>query len=843
MAEDRIIRINIEDEMKTAYIDYSMSVIVSRALPDVRDGLKPVHRRVLFGMLELGVLSNRPHKKSARIVGEVLGKFHPHGDSAVYETMVRMAQDWSLRYPMVDGQGNYGSMDGDSAAAMRYTEARLRKIAEELLEDLDKETVDFQPNFDDSLEEPKVLPAKVPNLLLNGVSGIAVGMATNMPPHNIVEVCEGIIAYIENEEITIEGLMNYIKAPDFPTGGVIHGVDGVKSAYETGRGRIVIRAKTRFEEADNRDCIIVEEIPYQVNKADMVKKTWDLCQEGKIEGIYEIRDESDRNGVRVVYELKRDAIPNVVLNNLYKHTALQTSFSVNNIALVGGRPLVLNLKDIISSYVLHRMEVVTRRTQYELRKAEERAHILEGLLIALDHLDEVIALIRGSQTPEEAREGLMTKFALSDIQSRAILDMRLQRLTGLERDKIKEEYAQLMELINKLREILASEDLRKGIIKDELRYLIEKFGDQRRSQIEYSSADLSIEDMIPDDNVVITITHAGYIKRTNLTEYRSQSRGGVGSKGTTARQEDFVEHIFTATNHDWLLIFTKKGRCFWMRVFEVPEGTKTSKGRAIQNLINIEQDDKVLAYIPTKDLMNEEYVNNNFVILCTRQGLIKKTSLEAYSRPRSNGINAITIVDGDELLEARLTNGNCEIIMGLKEGKAIRFHESTVRAVGRTAQGVKGVTLGSENDQVIGMVCVSNPEQDILVVSEKGFGKRSSLDDYRVTNRGGKGVKTINVTDKTGNLISILGVDEDHDFMIINKSGIAIRLRVEDLRVMGRATQGVKLINLRGNDEIAAVCSVMKDDEEETVEGIEPLNDGTMPAEGSSEAEATSTEE
>ncbi len=843
MAEDRIIRINIEDEMKTAYIDYSMSVIVSRALPDVRDGLKPVHRRVLFGMLELGVLSNRPHKKSARIVGEVLGKFHPHGDSAVYETMVRMAQDWSLRYPMVDGQGNYGSMDGDSAAAMRYTEARLRKIAEELLEDLDKETVDFQPNFDDSLEEPKVLPAKVPNLLLNGVSGIAVGMATNMPPHNIVEVCEGIIAYIENEEITVEGLMNYIKAPDFPTGGVIHGVDGVKSAYETGRGRIVIRAKTRFEEADNRDCIIVEEIPYQVNKADMVKKTWDLCQEGKIEGIYEIRDESDRNGVRVVYELKRDAIPNVVLNNLYKHTALQTSFSVNNIALVGGRPLVLNLKDIISSYVLHRMEVVTRRTQYELRKAEERAHILEGLLIALDHLDEVIALIRGSQTPEEAREGLMTKFELSDIQSRAILDMRLQRLTGLERDKIKEEYAQLMELINRLREILASEELRKGIIKDELRYLVEKFGDQRRSQIEYSSADLSIEDMIPDDNVVITITHAGYIKRTNLTEYRSQSRGGVGSKGTTARQEDFVEHIFTATNHDWLLIFTKKGRCFWMRVFEVPEGTKTSKGRAIQNLINIEQDDKVLAYIPTKDLMNEEYVNNNFVILCTRQGLIKKTSLEAYSRPRSNGINAITIVDGDELLEARLTNGNCEIIMGLKEGKAIRFHESTVRAVGRTAQGVKGVTLGSENDQVIGMVCVSNPEQDILVVSEKGFGKRSSLDDYRVTNRGGKGVKTINVTDKTGNLISILGVDEDHDFMIINKSGIAIRLRVEDLRVMGRATQGVKLINLRGNDEIAAVCSVMKDDEEETVEGAEPLNDGTMPAEGNSEAETTTTEE
>jgi DNA gyrase subunit A len=816
MAEgEKIVRINIEDEMKSAYIDYSMSVIVSRALPDVRDGLKPVHRRVLYGMLELGVMSNRPHKKSARIVGEVLGKFHPHGDTAVYDTMVRMAQEWSLRYPMVDGQGNFGSMDGDNPAAMRYTEARLRKIAEELLEDLDKETVDFQPNFDDSLEEPKVLPAKVPNLLINGVSGIAVGMATNMPPHNLTEVCEGIKAYIDNEDITTEELMKFVLAPDFPTGGVIHGIEGVKSAYETGRGRIVIRAKARIEEIDNRECVIVDQIPYQVNKAEMVKRTWDLCQEGKIEGISEIRDESDRNGVRVVYELKRDAIPNVVLNNLYKHTSLQTSFSVNNIALVAGRPVVLNLKDIIKSYVLHRLEVVTRRTQYEMRKAQERAHILEGLLIALDHLDEVIKLIRGSLTPDEAREGLITNFKLSDIQARAILDMRLQRLTGLERDKIKAEYDELMALISRLQEILDSEAIRRQIIKDELTMLVDKFGDARRSQIEFSSADLSIEDMIPDDNMMITITHAGYIKRTNLNEYRSQSRGGVGSKGTTARQEDFVEQIFTASNHDWLLIFTKKGRCFWMRVFEIPEGTKTSKGRAIQNLINIEQDDKVLTYIPTGDLTNEEYVNSNNLILCTKKGLIKKTALEAYSRPRSNGINAITIVDGDELLAAKLTNGNNDILMGLREGKAIRFPEKTVRAVGRTAQGVKAVTLASPTDEVIGMVCVENPEQDILVVSEKGFGKRSSVEDYRVTNRGGKGVKTINITDKTGNLISILGVDNDHDFMIINKSGIAIRLRVEDLRVMGRATQGVKLINLRGNDEIAAVCSVIKDDEED----------------------------
>jgi DNA gyrase subunit A len=850
MAEgEKILRINIEDEMKSAYIDYSMSVIVSRALPDVRDGLKPVHRRVLYGMLELGLLSSRPHKKSARVVGEVLGKYHPHGDSSVYETMVRMAQDWTLRYPLVDGQGNFGSMDGDNAAAMRYTEARLRKLAEELLEDLDKETVDFQPNFDDSLEEPKVMPAKVPNLLLNGVSGIAVGMATNMPPHNLTEVCQGTIAYIDNKEITTEELMKFVKAPDFPTGGVIHGIEGVKLAYETGRGRIVIRGRARIEEVDRHEVIIVDQVPYQINKADMVKRTWELVLEGKIEGISEIRDESDRNGVRVVYVLKRDAIPNVVLNNLYKYTGLQTSFSVNNIALVAGRPEVLSLKSIIKHYVEHRHEVVTRRTKYELRKAEERAHILEGLLIALDHLDEVIALIRGSQTPEEAREGLITKFGLSDIQSRAILDMRLQRLTGLERDKIRAEYDELMALINRLRAILADEGLRMNIIKDELRMLIDKFGDARRSIIEFSSADLSIEDMIPDDHVVITITHAGYIKRTNVNEYRTQARGGVGSKGTSARQEDFVEHIFTATNHDWLLIFTKKGRCFWMRVFEIPEGAKATKGRAIQNLINIEQDDKVLAYFTTKDLMNEEYVKNNFVILCTKQGLIKKTSLEAYSRPRSNGINAITIVDGDELLEAKLTNGDCEILIATREGKAIRFPEKTVRAVGRTAQGVKAVTLGSAKDVVIGMVCVDRPDQDILVVSENGYGKRSALEDYRITNRGGKGVKTINTTDKTGDLISILGVDDNFDFMIINKSGITIRLRVEDLRVMGRATQGVRLINLRGNDAIAAVTAVLKDEDEEVErdEAIDLTPDPDIQVddttEGADETPAENTEE
>ena len=811
---EKIVQINIENEMKSAYIDYSMSVIVSRALPDVRDGMKPVHRRVLYGMLELGVLSNRPYKKSARIVGEVLGKYHPHGDGAVYDTMVRMAQDWTLRYPLVDGQGNFGSMDGDPPAAMRYTEARLRKLAEEILEDLDKETVDFQPNFDDSLQEPRVMPGKVPNLLLNGVSGIAVGMATNMPPHNLTEVCQGIIAYIDNREITIDELMQFIKAPDFPTGGTIYGVEGIKSAYHTGRGRVVIRAKHHFEEIDGRECIVVTEIPYQVNKAEMQSRQDALIKEGKLEGISDIQDQSSREGVRVIYEVKRDAIPNVVLNNLFKQSALQTSFSINNVALVNGRPLTLNLKDMIVHYVEHRHEVVVRRTQFELRKAEERAHILRGLLIALDHLDAVITLIRNSQTPEIAREGLCSNFGLDDIQARAILDMRLQRLTGLERDKIKAEYEELMKEIARLKEILASEPIRMGIIKDELRLLIEKFGDERRSNIEYSSAELNIEDMIPDDKMVVTITHAGYIKRTNLAEYRSQSRGGVGAKGTSARQEDFVEHIFTASNHDWLLIFTMKGRCFWIRVFELPEGNRTSKGRAIQNLIQIEQDDKLLAYIPVEDLMNEEYVNSNFVILCTKQGLIKKTSLEAYSRPRSNGINAITIVEGDELLSAQLTNGKCEVVMGTREGKAIRFNESTVRAVGRTAQGVRAVRIDAPNE-VIGMVCVESAERDILVVSEKGFGKRSSLEDYRITNRGGKGVKTINITEKTGSLIAILAVDDENDFMIINKSGITIRLRVEDLRVMGRATQGVKLINLRGNDEIAAVCSVIKEDESE----------------------------
>lgn len=835
MAEgEKIIPINIENEMKSAYIDYSMSVIVSRALPDVRDGMKPVHRRVLFGMLELGVLSNRPYKKSARIVGEVLGKYHPHGDGAVYDTMVRMAQDWTLRYPLVDGQGNYGSMDGDPPAAMRYTEARLRKIAEEILEDLDKETVDFQPNFDDSLEEPKVMPAKVPNLLLNGVSGIAVGMATNMPPHNLTEVCQGIMAYIDNREITIDELMEFIKAPDFPTGGTIYGVEGVKSAYHTGRGRVVIRANHQIEEIDGRECIVVTEVPYQVNKAEMQSRQDALIKEGKLEGISDIQDQSSREGIRIIYEIKRDAISNVVLNNLFKHSSLQTSFSINNVALVKGRPEVLNLKDMIVHFVEHRHEVVVRRTKYELRKAEERAHILKGLLIALDHLDEVIALIRGSQTPDIAREGLCSQFGLDEIQARAILDMRLQRLTGLERDKIRDEYDELMKLIARLNEILGSESLRMSIIKDELQHLIDKYGDERRSKIEYSSAELNIEDMIPDDAMVVTITHAGYIKRTNLTEYRSQSRGGVGAKGTSARQEDFVEHIFTATNHDWLLIFTQKGRCFWMRVFELPEGNKTSKGRAIQNLIQIEQDDKLLAYIPVQDLRNEEYVNSKYVILCTKQGLIKKTSLEAYSRPRANGINAITIVDGDELLAAQLTNGQCEVIMGTKEGKAIRFHESTVRAVGRTAQGVKAVNLDSDTNEVIGMVCVDNPNSDILVVSEKGFGKRSALEDYRVTNRGAKGVKTINITEKTGALISILDVDDDHDFMIINKSGITIRLRVDELRVVGRATQGVKLINLRGSDEIAAVCRVMKSDEDEEIAEGQTPEQPIEPAEDSS---------
>ena len=825
MAEgEKIIQINIVDEMKSAYIDYSMSVIVSRALPDVRDGLKPVHRRVLYGMLDLGVYSNRAHKKSARIVGEVLGKYHPHGDSSVYDTMVRMSQDWSLRYPMVDGQGNFGSIDGDNPAAMRYTEARLRKTAEVMLGDLDKDTVDFVANFDGSLKEPTVLPAKLPNLLINGASGIAVGMATNMPPHNLSEVLDGVVHYIENENCTVDDLMEFVKAPDFPTGGIIHGVSGVHEAFRTGRGRVVVRGRTKFEETKSgREVIIVEEIPFQVNKADMVRKTADLVNDKKIEGISEIRDESDRNGMRIVYELKRDAIPNVVLNKLYKYTALQNSFSVNNIALVKGRPILLNLRDMIQYFVEHRHEVVVRRTQFELNKAEERAHILQGLIIALDNIDAVIKLIRASSSPEEARTGLMDAFKLSEIQARAILDMRLQKLTGLERDKLRAEFDELMSIITDLKDILERKERRMTIIKEELADMRERFGDERRSTIEFSSAEVSIEDMIPDEQVVITISHAGYIKRTRLNEYRSQTRGGVGARGSSTRQEDFLENIFTATNHNWLLIFTQQGKCFWMRIFEVPEGSKQSKGRAIQNLINIGLDDKVLAYIPVKDIKDPEYANANFVVLATKKGLIKKTSLEAYSRPRTNGINAVTIRDGDELLQARLTNGESEVIIGLKSGKAIRFNESKTRAVGRTAMGVKGITLGSPDDEVIGMVCVNDVDSSILVVSANGYGKRSAVDDYRITNRGGKGVKTLQITEKTGELISILNVTNEHDLMIVNKSGITIRMSVEDLRVMGRATQGVRLISLRGKDEIASVCRVPKADDEEVIEG----EDGT----------------
>ncbi|HOS48348.1 MAG TPA: DNA gyrase subunit A [Bacteroidia bacterium] len=811
MAEgEKIIRINIEDEMKTAYIDYSMSVIVSRALPDVRDGLKPVHRRVLFGMQELGVMSNRAHKKSARIVGEVLGKYHPHGDTSVYDTMVRMAQDWSLRYTLVDGQGNFGSVDGDSPAAMRYTEARLKKIAEEMLSDIDKDTVDFKLNFDDTLEEPTVLPAKIPNLLVNGASGIAVGMATNMAPHNITEVLNAIMAYIDNRDITIEELMKYVKAPDFPTGGIIYGYTGVKDALETGRGRIVIRAKAIIENTDSgRERIIVTEIPYQVNKADMIKKTADLINDKKLEGISDIRDESDRDGMRIVYEIKRDAMANVVLNNLYKYTDLQNSFSVNNIALVGGRPMMLNLKDMIHHYVEHRHEVLIRKTRYELAEAEKRAHILEGLLIALDHLDEVIALIRKSQTPDEAKNGLMENFQLSEIQSKAILEMRLQRLTGLERDKIREEYAEIKKMIDYYKEVLADEVLRMKILKGEMNEMLEKYGDERRTEIVYMADDISMEDMIADEAVVITISHMGYIKRTALNEYRTQSRGGKGAMGTATRDEDFVEHLFVATNHNYLLLFTEKGKCFWLRIFEIPEGTKTSKGRALQNLINISPDDKVRAFINVNNLHVEDYLNNNFIILCTRQGTIKKTQLEAYSRPRQNGINAITINDGDELLEARLTNGNNEILLAVKSGRAIRFNESTVRPMGRNASGVRGVSLDETNDEVIGMVCIQDQvKETVLVVSEKGYGKRTDLEDYRVTNRGGKGVKTLQITEKTGQLVAIKSVVDGDELMIITKNGITIRMSVNDLRVMGRATQGVKLIRLGDDDDIASVAKI-----------------------------------
>jgi len=829
---ERIIPVSIEDEMKTAYIDYSMSVIVSRALPDVRDGLKPVHRRVLFGMLDLGVRSNSSFRKSARIVGDVLGKYHPHGDTSVYDTMVRMAQHWSLRYPLVDGQGNFGSVDGDSPAAMRYTEARLRKAAEELLSDLEKDTVDFSPNFDDSLKEPTVLPTRIPNLLVNGSSGIAVGMATNMAPHNLTEVIDGTIAYINNKDIDIDGLMEHVKAPDFPTGGTIYGYEGVKNAFHEGKGRIVMRAKAMIEEIrENREAIIVTEIPYQVNKADMIQKTAALVNEGKLVGISEIRDESDRNGMRIVYEIKRDAIPNVVLNKLYKYTSLQTSFSVNNIALVKGRPVVLNLKDLILHFVDHRHDVVVRRSKFELKKAEDRAHILEGLIIASDNIDEVIALIRGSKSPDEAREKLMSKFKLSDLQSKAIVEMRLRQLTGLEQDKLRAEYNDLLTVIEDLKDILNREDRRMDIIKNELLEVKDKYGDERRSVIEYSANEMKIEDLIPNAEVAITISHAGYIKRTSLNEYKVQNRGGVGSKGSSTREKDFLQELFVATNHNWLLIFTEKGKCFWMRIFEVPEGNKAAKGRAIQNLINIEQDDKVKAYVVVKDIKDEDYTKNNFIVMCTKKGIIKKTSLEAYSRPRTNGINAIGIREGDELLEARLTNGNSEILMAINSGRAIRFNESKVRSMGRTASGVRGITLAS-TDQVIGMVCVEDFSRTIMVVSENGFGKRTLLNDaetnepiYRITNRGGKGVKTLNITEKTGNLIAIKSVTDEDDLMIINKSGIIIRMHVADIRTQGRATQGVKLINLKGKDQIAAVAKVEKDDDEDLLDENLELNE------------------
>ncbi|MBO0323934.1 DNA gyrase subunit A [Muricauda sp. CAU 1633] len=815
MAEgEKLIPINIEDEMKSAYIDYSMSVIVSRALPDVRDGLKPVHRRVLFGMHELGVRSNSSHKKSARIVGEVLGKYHPHGDTSVYDTMVRMAQEWSLRYMLVDGQGNFGSVDGDSPAAMRYTEAKMRKIAEEMLADIDKDTVDHQLNFDDSLQEPTVLPTRVPNLLVNGASGIAVGMATNMPPHNLSEVVDGTVAYIDNTDIDIDELITHIKAPDFPTGGIIYGYDGVKEAFHTGRGRVVMRAKASFEEVQGRECIVVTEIPYQVNKADMIKKTADLVNEKKIEGIASLRDESDRNGMRIVYILKRDAIPNIVLNMLYKYTALQSSFSVNNIALVKGRPQLLNLKEIIHHFVEHRHEVVVRRTKYELQKAEDRAHILEGLIIASDNIDEVIAIIRASSNVEEARTSLMERFKLTEVQAKAIVEMRLRQLTGLEQDKLRDEHAELLKTIEDLKDILAKKERRMQIIKDELLEVKEKYGDDRRSEINYAGGDLSIEDMIPDEQVVITISHAGYIKRTPLSEYKTQNRGGVGQKASSTRNEDFLEHLFVGTNHQYMLFFTQNGKCFWMRVYEIPEGSRTSKGRAIQNLINIEMEDKVKAFICTQDLKDEDYVNSHYVIMATKKGTVKKTSLEQYSRPRQNGINAITVKDGDELLEAKLTTGTSQIFLGLKSGKAIRFEEGKTRPMGRNASGVRGITLADDKDEVIGMVSVHNFEDDILVVSENGYGKRSTIEDYRVTNRGGKGVKTISITDKTGGLVAIKNVCDSDDLMIINKSGIAIRMSVEDLRVMGRATQGVRLINLRDGDSIAAVAKVMKEDDD-----------------------------
>ena len=826
-AGEKLIPINIVDEMKSSYIDYSMSVIVSRALPDVRDGLKPVHRRVLYGMYDLGVFSNKKHLKSARIVGDVLGKYHPHGDSSVYDAMVRMAQPWSLRYPMVDGQGNFGSMDGDPPAAMRYTEARLKKISDEILSDLDKETVDFQNNFDDTTKEPTVLPTRIPTLLVNGSSGIAVGMATNMAPHNLSESIDAICAYIDNRDITIDELMKHIIAPDFPTGGIIYGYDGVRDAFHTGRGRVVLRGKVKFEEIGNRNAIVVTEVPYQVNKADMIERTAELVKEDKIPGIYEIRDESDREGLRVVYELKNDAIPNVVLNLLYKYTALQTSFSINNIALVGGRPQQLNLKDIIYNFVEHRHDVVTRRTEYELKKAKERAHILEGYMKVIatqDTLDKAIAIIRHSANPQAAKEGLIAEFELSEIQAQAILDLRLARLTGMELDKIRDEYEEIMKVIADLEDILSNEGRRFEIIKNELLEIKEKYGDERKSEIDYSGGEMSIEDIIPNEQVVLTISHAGYIKRTLLSEYNVQSRGGVGNKAATTRDEDFLEYIVSATNHQYMMFFTEKGKCYWLRVFEIPEGSKTAKGRAVQNLINIEPDDKIKAYIRTNDLKDVDYVNSMYVVMVTKNGVIKKTSLEAYSRPRVNGVNAIEIREDDQLLEARLTTGESEIMIATKNGKCIRFPEEKVRAVGRTSIGVRGITL-EDNDEVIGMIIANDLEKEsVLVVSEKGYGKRTAVEDYRVTNRGGKGVITLNITEKTGKLIAIQNVTDEDGLMIINKSGVAIRMAVEELRVMGRNTQGVKLINLKGSDEIAAVAKVemdkdVEDAEEQTEEG------------------------
>jgi len=815
----KIIKVNIEEEMKSAYIDYSMSVIVSRALPDVRDGLKPVHRRVLFGMSELGVMSNRPYKKSARIVGEVLGKYHPHGDSSVYDAMVRMAQNWSLRYPLVDGQGNFGSIDGDSPAAMRYTEAKLKRIAEETLSDIEKETVDFQPNFDDTLQEPTVLPTRIPNLLVNGASGIAVGMATNMPPHNISESVDAIIASIDNPEITVDELMHHIKGPDFPTGGIIYGEQGIREAYETGRGRIVVRARTEVELTHSgRECIVVTEIPYMVNKAEMIKRIADLINEKKLEGISYINDESDRNGMRVVIILKKEMPANIVLNHLYKHSQLQTSFNVNNIALVKGRPKTLSLKEIIDSFVKHRHDIIIRRAKYDLDQAEKRAHILEGLIIASDNIDEVIAIIRSSQNPDIARERLMERFALSDIQSRAIVEMRLRQLTGLEQDKLRAEYEEVKKLIEHLNQVLSDEKLQMQIIKDELTEVKEKFGDKRRTEIIPAAGEFNPEDFYADDEMVITISHMGYIKRTPLTEFRRQNRGGTGAKGSTTRDEDFIEHLYVATMHNTMLFFTRNGKCYWQKVYDLPEGTRTSKGRAIQNLINIEPEDSVRAFINVKTIDDEEYINNNYIVLCTRKGVIKKTSLEAYSRPRANGVNAITVREGDELLEARMTNGKHEIMLAVRSGRAVRFNEGTVRPMGRTASGVRGITLSGEDDVVIGMITVENESDDVLVVSENGYGKRSAIGDYRITNRGGKGVKTINITDKTGKLIALKDVNDQYDLMIITQAGNILRIPVSSLRVMGRATQGVRLINIRENDSIASVAYVEVNEEDNEAE-------------------------